>query len=156
MQLKIPEIVIKQPKVNFLDENRARFPTEGAYLNLNPQIEKSAMIDNIFTLKAEHIIQVIELISISINNNEDKIDDLNIGRYGRYDDFVYAEILQKDFDHLHVKQREAIMSVVRELINATSRAYFCMFQEYREAMEEMEVINGAKDVLEQNTSLLTQ
>lgn len=114
------------------------------------------MNDNIFTLKAEHLIQIIELISISIHNNEDKIDEMDIGRYGRYDDFVYAEILQQDFAHLHVKQREAIMTVVRELINATSGAYFSVFQEYREAMEEMQVIHEQSDRLINTTSLLTQ
>lgn len=49
---------------------------------------------------------MLELILTSLNNHEDKIDALEIGRYGRYDDFIYAEILQKDFSYLHVNQRQ--------------------------------------------------
>ena len=48
------------------------------------------------------------------------------------------------------------MTVVRELINAASSAYFSVFQEYREAMEEMQVINEQSDMLVNTTSLLTQ
>ena len=113
------------------------------------------MTSNIYNLKTEQLTQMLELILTSLNNHEDKIDALEIGRYGRYDDFIYAEILQKDFSYLNVNQRQAIMTVVRELINATSRAYYEMFEEYREAMEEMEFHYRPEQQLIE-TSVLTQ
>jgi len=70
---------------------------------------------------------------------------------------AYIPMLQQSLiAHLHVKQREAIMTVVRELINATSGAYFSVFQEYPEAMEEMQIINEKSDRLINAICLLTQ
>lgn len=48
------------------------------------------------------------------------------------------------------------MTVVRELINATSGAYFSVFQEYRETMEEIQAINEKSERLINTTGLLTQ
>ncbi|MDP2561191.1 hypothetical protein [Psychrobium sp. 1_MG-2023] len=99
-----------------------------------------------YSLKTEQMIQLLEALTISLYNNEDKIDSLAVGEFGRYDDFVYAEIIQHDLAYLLPQQREAIMKVVRELVSATAQAYSSLFDEYIESLEELSLqgCSGAK------------
>ncbi|RYV01148.1 hypothetical protein SOPP22_16460 [Shewanella sp. OPT22] len=94
------------------------------------------MRENEYKLKTEHCLKLMELLAIAFHRNEVEIDELKLDRFGRHDDFVYSEFLSREFEGLQLHEREALMFIAREVINASARAYNLTHQQHIEDNEE--------------------
>lgn len=62
--------------------------------------------------------------------------DKHVTRWGRHDDFIYSEVLATHFSGLMACEREAVMAIIREVINASAKAYSELIEEGYNGYEE--------------------
>ena len=85
------------------------------------------MKQNYFNVKFASML--LEEITRAMNAQEPLIRERMVPAWGCHDDFIYSEILQGYFLHLLPCEREALMRIIREVINASTKAYSEMLED---------------------------
>ena len=74
-------------------------------------------------LNVKFVSMLLEETTRAMNAQEALIRARIVSKWGCHDDFIYSEILQGYFLHLLPCEREALMRIIREVINASTKAY---------------------------------
>lgn len=80
-------------------------------------------------LNVQFIIHLLEQIQIALKAQEPILKTIQIEKWGCHDDFIYSEILQGHFQELLPSERKALMQIVREAINSSTKAYADLLDE---------------------------
>jgi hypothetical protein len=72
---------------------------------------------------------LLKRVLVAINIKQAELSQLEISRYGTHDDFVYSEYLTDEFVGMHQSERFAVMQIIRNLINASSGAYYNLLED---------------------------
>lgn len=74
-------------------------------------------------LNVKFVTMLLEEAIRALNAQEPLIRERIVSKWGCVNDFIYSEILQGYFLHLLPCEREALMRIIREVINASTKAY---------------------------------
>ncbi len=96
-------------------------------------------------LNVKFVTSLLEEITRAMKAQEPIIKQMKVSKWGCHDDFIYSEVLQECFKELLPCERKAIMHIVREVINASSRAYADLLDDNYLCYEELDQCEGSID-----------
>jgi len=101
-------------------------------------------------LNVKFTCHLLQQILTALNAQESILKTIQVDKWGCHDDFIYSEILQNYFLDLLPSERKALMHIIRETINSSTKAYADLLDDNYLCYEDFNLSeNNIDDIIDQ-------